>query len=227
MRPYYLLQADPVRGTGHLRTPLATGIAIMERLQGRLSGIALPKLIVDTPGGMGKVPSGPTTSCARPARRTLFRTHRGVEVDYLDPPESSALTDLTERKTMQIWRIAARSLDSSPASPPTSSPRRDPQDLALIRDVSTSGARLYTRGKLELDETVTLHLYLGTETDEPRKASGRVVRVDRRIEGIGHGHLCRRATLVQVRLALPRMDGLGTGRLAWPIFRPGRASTLP
>jgi len=57
--------------------------------------------------------------------------------------------------------------------------KADPQDLALIRDVSTSGARLLTRGKLELDETVTLHLYL-TETDEPRKASGRVVRVDRR-----------------------------------------------
>jgi hypothetical protein len=56
----------------------------------------------------------------------------------------------------------------------------DPQDLALIRDVSTSGARLYTRAKLDIDETVTLHLYLGLESDEPRKASGRVVRVDRR-----------------------------------------------
>jgi hypothetical protein len=58
--------------------------------------------------------------------------------------------------------------------------KSDPQDLALIRDVSVSGARLYTRGKLELDETVNLHLYLGLESDEPRKASGRVVRVDRR-----------------------------------------------
>ena len=44
VRPYYLLQADPVRGTGHLRTPLAKGVAIIERLQGRLTGIALPKL---------------------------------------------------------------------------------------------------------------------------------------------------------------------------------------
>ena len=33
-------QADPVRGTGHLRTPLARGEAIMARLQGRLTGIA-------------------------------------------------------------------------------------------------------------------------------------------------------------------------------------------
>src|SRR5579859_6247985 len=65
VRPYYLLQADPVRGTGHLRTPLARGVAIMERLQGRLSGIALPKLICDTPGGRGKVPLGPHNVVSR------------------------------------------------------------------------------------------------------------------------------------------------------------------
>jgi len=87
VRPYYLLQADPIRGTGHLRTPLATGIRLMEALQGRLSGIALPKLIVDTPGGMGKVPVGPDYVVFRQGGRTRFRTHRGVEVDYLDPPE--------------------------------------------------------------------------------------------------------------------------------------------
>jgi lysine 2,3-aminomutase len=86
VRPYYLLQADPVRGTGHLRTPLSLGIAIMERLQGRLSGIALPKLIVDTPGGMGKVPVGPDFVVKRTPGRTVLRTHRGVEVVYLDPP---------------------------------------------------------------------------------------------------------------------------------------------
>lgn len=85
VRPYYLLQADPVRGTGHLRTPLSTGLAIMEALQGRLSGIALPKFIVDTPGGMGKVPVTPDYIVERAAGRTRFRTHRGVEVDYWDP----------------------------------------------------------------------------------------------------------------------------------------------
>lgn len=86
VRPYYLLQADPVRGTGHLRTPLEVGISIMEQLQGRLSGIALPKLIVDTPGGMGKVPVGPDYVVRRTPGVTRFRTHRGVEVDYIDPP---------------------------------------------------------------------------------------------------------------------------------------------
>lgn len=88
-RPYYLLQADPVQGTGHLRTPLQTGVDIMRRLQGRLSGIALPKLIVDTPGGLGKVPVQPEYVVARAPGVTRFRTHRGVEVDYVDPPPSA------------------------------------------------------------------------------------------------------------------------------------------
>lgn len=85
VRPYYLLQADPVRGTGHLRTPISTGIAIMEQLQGRLTSIALPKYIVDTPGGMGKVPIGPDWIVRREPGKTVLRTHRGVEVTYLDP----------------------------------------------------------------------------------------------------------------------------------------------
>lgn len=85
VRPYYLLQMDPVKGAGHLRTPVAKGVELMERLQGRLSGIALPKLIVDTPGGMGKVPIGPDYVVERGVGRTVFRTHRGVTVEYLDP----------------------------------------------------------------------------------------------------------------------------------------------
>jgi lysine 2,3-aminomutase len=86
VRPYYLLQADPTRGTGHLRTPVQTGIDIMEQLQGRLTGIALPKFIIDTPGGFGKVPIGPNYVVARGLGFTRVRSPKGVEVDYFDPP---------------------------------------------------------------------------------------------------------------------------------------------
>lgn len=89
VRPYYLLQADPVRGTGHLRTPLERGVALMEALQGRLSGIALPKLICDTPGGLGKVPLGPDYVVQRGAGRTTLRTFRGDRVTYVDPPRGT------------------------------------------------------------------------------------------------------------------------------------------
>jgi lysine 2,3-aminomutase len=86
VRPYYLLQADPVRGTSHLRTPLGRGLELIEELQGRLTGIALPKLICDTPGGHGKVPLLPDYVVSRTPGRTVLRTFRGEEVEYLDPP---------------------------------------------------------------------------------------------------------------------------------------------
>lgn len=58
----------------------------MAALQGRLSGIALPKLVCDTPGGLGKVPLGPDYVVSRRPGRTTLRTFRGQEVDYFDPP---------------------------------------------------------------------------------------------------------------------------------------------
>jgi lysine 2,3-aminomutase len=54
--PYYLHQLDLARGTNHFRVPIERGIALMRSLQGRLSGIALPRYVLDVPGGKGKVP---------------------------------------------------------------------------------------------------------------------------------------------------------------------------
>jgi lysine 2,3-aminomutase len=88
VRPYYLLQADPVVGTSHLRTPLALGIELMGQLQGRVSGIALPKLIVDTPNGKGKVPIGPDYIVTRDGPVTTLRTFRGELVAYIDPEDA-------------------------------------------------------------------------------------------------------------------------------------------
>jgi lysine 2,3-aminomutase len=85
VRPYYLLQMDPVKGTSHLRTPLAKGIELIGALQGRLTGIALPKLICDTPNGRGKVPLFPESIVARGDGVTTLRTFRGELVDYVDP----------------------------------------------------------------------------------------------------------------------------------------------
>jgi lysine 2,3-aminomutase len=89
VRPYYLLQADPVRGTGHLRTPLQRGIDLMQALQGRVSGIALPKFICDTPGGLGKVPLVANSIVACSGGVTTLRTFRGELVDYVDPCSGS------------------------------------------------------------------------------------------------------------------------------------------
>jgi PilZ domain len=52
--------------------------------------------------------------------------------------------------------------------------------MALIRDLSVSGALLMTRARLEVGEPVQLSLYLSEETSDARPATGRVVRVEQR-----------------------------------------------
>jgi lysine 2,3-aminomutase len=55
VKPYYLFQGDMTRGTNHFRTPIATGLKIMEALECHTSGLAVPVLAVDLPHGGGKV----------------------------------------------------------------------------------------------------------------------------------------------------------------------------
>ena len=55
VRPYYLHHCDLAPGTAHLRVSLARGRLLHEQLRGRLSGLALPRYVLDLPGGDGKV----------------------------------------------------------------------------------------------------------------------------------------------------------------------------
>jgi lysine 2,3-aminomutase len=59
IKPYYLHHADLAPGTGHLRTDVGQGQALMRALRGRLSGLAQPTYVLDIPGGHGKAPIGP------------------------------------------------------------------------------------------------------------------------------------------------------------------------
>ncbi|MCJ2037144.1 lysine-2,3-aminomutase-like protein [Methylobacterium sp. J-068] len=59
IKPYYLHHGDLAPGTGHLRTTLDQGRALVRDLRGRLSGLAQPLYVLDIPGGHGKVPVGP------------------------------------------------------------------------------------------------------------------------------------------------------------------------
>ena len=59
IKPYYLHHGDLAPGTGHLRTTIAQGQAVMKAMRGDLSGLAQPTYVLDIPGGHGKVPVGP------------------------------------------------------------------------------------------------------------------------------------------------------------------------
>jgi lysine 2,3-aminomutase len=52
--PYYLHHTDPVPGNAAFRVDLEAGLRIYEALRGRLSGIGLPRYVIDPPDGSGK-----------------------------------------------------------------------------------------------------------------------------------------------------------------------------
>ncbi len=85
VRPYYLFQGDVAVGTGHLRTKVETGVALMQELRGHISGLAIPHLVIDTPGGMGKVPIGPDHVMSRGADKWVLRNYEGHPVEYPQP----------------------------------------------------------------------------------------------------------------------------------------------
>ncbi|GLS23959.1 lysine 2,3-aminomutase [Labrys miyagiensis] len=59
IKPYYLHHGDLAKGTGHFRTSIAEGQALMRELRGNLTGLGQPTYVLDIPGGHGKVPIGP------------------------------------------------------------------------------------------------------------------------------------------------------------------------
>lgn len=83
VRPYYLHQADLVRGTAHFRTPVEVGLDAIRSLRGHCSGMAVPSYVVDLPGGKGKVPLLPNR-VTREGGRILFETYRGETIPYDD-----------------------------------------------------------------------------------------------------------------------------------------------
>ena len=56
VRPYYIYQADPVKGTNHFRTKVKKGLEIYKELRGHTSGLCVPTFVIDAPGGGGKIP---------------------------------------------------------------------------------------------------------------------------------------------------------------------------
>jgi len=88
VRPYYLHQMDLAEGLEHLRTPLAAGVAILEQLRGHTTGLAVPHLAVDLPGGGGKVTLQPEYVVERRGHQTVLRNYRGEPYVYPEPEET-------------------------------------------------------------------------------------------------------------------------------------------
>lgn len=87
VRPYYLFQGDTVLGTDHLRTPVDEAIRLIGGLRGWMTGMGVPHLVIDAPGGGGKLPIGPQYVVEQGPEVVKVRTYRGELVDYPQPRE--------------------------------------------------------------------------------------------------------------------------------------------
>lgn len=86
VRPYYLLQCDPITGSAHFRTRVASGVEIIAQLRGHTSGYAVPHFIVDTPDGGGKFSLVPDHIHGRDGDDLLITNYEGrTGFRYPDP----------------------------------------------------------------------------------------------------------------------------------------------
>src|SRR5215469_9889696 len=85
VKPYYLYQCDPIRGSGHFRTTVDKGIEIIRALRGHTTGYATPMFCVDAPGGGGKILIAPDSVVGRDGDDLLLRNFEGETYRYPDP----------------------------------------------------------------------------------------------------------------------------------------------
>ncbi len=77
VRPYYLFQADLVKGTSHFWTPVSKGLEAINALQGHTSGLCVPHYAIDLPGGAGKVTLLPEKIIEKNAGALMLMDYRG------------------------------------------------------------------------------------------------------------------------------------------------------
>jgi lysine 2,3-aminomutase len=85
VKPYYLFQCDPIRGSAHFRTNVEKGIEIIRALRGHTTGYATPTFVVDAPGGGGKILLAPDAVVGRDGDDLVLRNFEGNLYRYPDP----------------------------------------------------------------------------------------------------------------------------------------------
>jgi lysine 2,3-aminomutase len=82
VKPYYIYQADPVKGTNHLRTQVEKGLEIYQALRGFTSGLCVPNYVIDVPGGGGKVPITPDYLISIDKDKVVLKNYEGKTFEY-------------------------------------------------------------------------------------------------------------------------------------------------
>jgi lysine 2,3-aminomutase len=95
-KPYYMFQCDPSKGSEHFRTSVDESLAIQRELWGRLSGLAMPNLSLDIPGGGGKVGLVPNFELRAGEAERVYRGWDAQEGVYFKPATEALVPDFSE-----------------------------------------------------------------------------------------------------------------------------------
>ncbi|MFH0757801.1 MAG: KamA family radical SAM protein [Bacteroidota bacterium] len=87
VRPYYLYQCDPIPGSAHFRTPVEKGLEMIRGLRGFTSGYAIPHLVIDAPGGGGKIPILPNYIQEKNEEGYVLKNYQGKSYLYKESLE--------------------------------------------------------------------------------------------------------------------------------------------
>lgn len=82
VRPYYLHLLDRVPGTRHFQVPVERAVSLLAALRGPLSGMGVPHMMVDLPGGGGKVALTPDAVIAKGPQQWHIRNWQGRMYTY-------------------------------------------------------------------------------------------------------------------------------------------------
>ena len=114
VRPYYLYQCDLSEGIGHFRTPVSTGIEIMENLRGHTSGLGVPTFVVDAPGGGGKIPLMPNYVLSQGNGKTVLRNYEGNIYMYTEPGSRETTNPTTKLGIAGLMQSGRAAFDNCP-----------------------------------------------------------------------------------------------------------------
>ncbi len=82
VKPYYIYQADLVKGTDYFRTTVQKGLEIIKALQGHTTGFGVPTYVIDAPGGGGKIPVTPDRIVELTDEKIVLRNYEDKVFEY-------------------------------------------------------------------------------------------------------------------------------------------------
>lgn len=95
VKPYYIYQCDLITGSSHFRTHVLKGLEIIQKLRGFTTGYAIPQLVIDAPGGGGKIPINPDTIEKITDTEVILKNFSGEEYRYPLMPTKPSTMEVT------------------------------------------------------------------------------------------------------------------------------------